>query len=310
MFVSSRGLIKSCFKHNINPISSNSVIDSSLLEGHLPGESIYVCSDALIIFSENFLPLIQHSFVLVSGDSDTSINKEFLEISAISKILSNKYLVCWFAQNLATIDPKLVALPIGMDYHTMWQRPGFWGLTSMSPIAQENLLINTFSESPEFDKRYFNAYCNWKLSMNRGDRQDCFDKVDKSLCYFEESNIPRNSSWRRQSECMFVISPEGAGIDCHRTWEAILLGCIPIVKINPLTSLFIDLPVLLVNDWDEVRHDVMAKFYQSLPNRKFNFSVLFLQYWVAKIKNNYLIADELNQITMGDFRKIITKKTG
>ena len=32
----------------------------------------------------------------------------------------------------------------------------------------------------------------------------------------------------------FIYSPEGTGIDCHRTWEALYLNTIPIMKRNHL----------------------------------------------------------------------------
>ena len=32
----------------------------------------------------------------------------------------------------------------------------------------------------------------------------------------------------------FVISPEGNGVDCHRHYEILMAGCIPIMEDNPL----------------------------------------------------------------------------
>jgi len=50
---------------------------------------------------------------------------------------------------------------------------------------------------------------------------------------------------------MFVPSPAGNGIDCHRTWEALYLGAVPVV----LRSEYFgesDWPVLLVDSWSEL----------------------------------------------------------
>jgi hypothetical protein len=52
---------------------------------------------------------------------------------------------------------------------------------------------------------------------------------------------------------LFVISPPGNGIDCHRTWESIYLGAVPVVKRGFLAdSLLAKLPILAVNEWQEV----------------------------------------------------------
>lgn len=306
-FVASRGLLKSCGCHNQSPISSISHIDINLLKNHKQNGSIYVCTDALNNFAINFLPKINEPFVLVSGDSDIPITN--INDFTISTILNNKYLLSWYAQNLSTIHPKLFHLPIGLDYHTMWEKPGIWGLSAISPIAQENMLISTLSSSPEFTKRYLTFYCNWHFQLSRGDRQDCYNRIDKTMCYFEPNFVPRSSAWVRQAECMFVLSPEGVGIDCHRTWEAILLGCIPIVKRNAISNLFVDLPVLIVDDWSEVTRDTMIAYINTYSEKKFNFSSLFSQHWTRKITMLPNNVSSLDNITHSDFRKILTRTT-
>ena len=307
-FLSSRGILKSCDLHNKKPVSSRPEIDSDLLPRQRPGQSIYVCTDALIDFAINFLPQLQSPFVLVSGDSDVPVNEPLISDPAIQKILSSEYLIHWYAQNLAAQHPKMHALPIGLDYHTMWERPGLWGITAISPLAQENALINNLASSPEFGQRYLAAYCNWHFAMGRGDRQACFDQIDKSACFFEANAVPRNSTWLRQAECMFVVSPEGAGMDCHRTWEALFLGCIPVLKRNPLTPLFEKLPVLLVDDWGQVNKNTMLDFAGTLSTQKFDFSSLFQAHWMKKMAG--LNADIMEHMTYGEFRKLLTRKTG
>jgi len=307
-FVSSRGILKSCGCHNLDPLSSHAELDPELLANHRPGGSVYVCTDALQRFALDFLPRITSPFVLVSGDSDSPINEAFLANPAIALLLASENLLAWHAQNLLAQHPKLHLLPIGMDYHTMWQLPGMWGITAMSPMAQENSLLNTLAASPDFQLRYVTAYCNWHFVIGRGDRQECFEKVDKSVCFFEVNAVPRNSTWLRQAECMFVVSPEGAGMDCHRTWEAILLGCVPIVKKNAISSLFAELPVLVVEDWQEVHRETLMNYFQTLPDRKFDFSPLFRQYWMQKIEGRS--PHILDPMSYADFRKLLTRKTG
>ena len=41
------------------------------------------------------------------------------------------------------------------------------------------------------------------------------------------------------SSYKFALSPEGNGIDCHRTWECLYLGVIPIVKKSVALSFFL-----------------------------------------------------------------------
>ena len=307
-FIASRGLLKTCVCHNQNPLSSAAHIDADLLAAHRAGASIYVCTEALGDFASNYLPRIEVPFVLVTGDSDVPITEAMLADEVMGRIIHSDLLVAWYAQNLAVDHPKILHLPIGLDYHTMWKKPGSWGMTAISPIAQEHTLLSTLEASPAFNQRYFLGYCNWQFAMKHGDRRECYGKVDKSVCFFERHPVSRHSTWLRQSECMFVISPEGVGIDCHRTWEALLLGCIPVIKRNPLVALFEHLPVLIVDDWSEVNKSNLLSCAKAFGSRQFDFSSLFTAHWSARIAGHQNVV--LPPMTGREFRKLLTRKTG
>jgi hypothetical protein len=306
-FVSSRGLLKSCANRNFNPISSSEIINDNIIDKFEAYDSIYICADALENFSNNVLNRIEHPFVLVSGDSDRKIDEKLISQEVISRIVNHKNLINWHAQNLVFEHVKLKQLPIGLDYHTMWEHPGIWGLAKQSPIAQEHTLISTLSNSYDLEKRYFACYCNWHFAIERGDREDCYNKIDKSTCLIEPNKLPRISTWKRQADCVFVISPEGAGIDCHRTWEALLLGCIPVIKKSNFSKIFNNLPVVIVEDWEEVNQKNLLNHYQKLNERKYDFSKLFLKYWKNEINNQEVF--KMPDMTIKEFKNILTQKS-
>ena len=74
-------------------------------------------------------------------------------------------------------------------------------------------------------------------------------------------------------------------MDCHRTWEALCLGCIPIVKAPNFSKLFENLPVLIVNDWNDVTKELLDKTIKNFKTKTFNYDKLELKYWVNKFKN-------------------------
>jgi hypothetical protein len=80
----------------------------------------------------------------------------------------------------------------------------------------------------------------------------------------------------------FVLSPHGNGLDCHRTWEALCLGCIPIVKTSGLDPLFEDLPVWIVREWSDVTADAMREVVDMFQGRTFKTDRLTLTFWTSK----------------------------
>jgi len=78
----------------------------------------------------------------------------------------------------------------------------------------------------------------------------------------------------------FVISPEGNGIDCHRHYEALMAGCIPIVEDSSLIRCkYGDVPFLFTTDYSEITREYLAKKYEEMIDKMWDFRKLFLSYW-------------------------------
>jgi len=89
----------------------------------------------------------------------------------------------------------------------------------------------------------------------------------------------------------FVISPEGNGIDCHRHYEALMAGCIPIMEDNPLIrEKYKGLPILYTKDYSEINASYLNKKYTEMLDQTYDFSRLFLSFYSLedqnKIKSN------------------------
>lgn len=307
-FVSSRGILRSCNIHDPSPVSgSTEVALPGLADDNYLFDTIYVCADAILHFIEHSLPIIYRPFVLVTGDSILAITHELCGDPRVQPLLQSKLLFSWYAQNCAVDHPKIFKLPLGMDYHTMWQKPNTWGLGKQSPVAQEYALLKVLSGARDFQQRIFGGYCNWHFEKDRGDRVECLNEINRKLCFFEKYPLPRLTSWTRQAEFMFVISPEGKGLDCHRTWEAIILGCIPVMKKSKISSLFENLPIIELNDWTEYQQGALMIQRELCMQKKYDYSSLFLNYWKAKI--GLTRVPTLPKMTMNEFKHFLVNDT-
>lgn len=292
--VNSRSILFACDVHPDDPRSSHAntdYLDSiipklktyfALQPGNHP-PSIYVQSDGLAYFTKEVLPKIDRPFILISGDSDLPINHSTLG-SHLDTLLNNLYLVKWFAQNRDVDAPKISTLPIGINIHNLWSNPLEWGGGFILPTLQE-LQLQTIAENAlSFLSREQKIFCNWHFSLDRADRRDCLEKIDKSICFFQPEPRPMVETWEMQSQFQFVLSPHGAGFDCHRTWEALLLGCVPIVKAAKINDLFEGLPVVAVNHWQEINPSFLENAAQEIARKTFNLEKLSMRYWKSQIK--------------------------
>ena len=87
------------------------------------------------------------------------------------------------------------------------------------------------------------------------------------------------------SNYKFIISPEGNGIDCHRHYEALMYGCIPIIERNPLTEKkYKNLPVLWTTDYSEITEEYLNNVYEDFLKKEYDFSSLFLSSYQFQIQ--------------------------
>jgi hypothetical protein len=283
LFVSSRGLLKSCDVYN-NKINSSDVhLDLDKYLSIKKNDIVYVCNSAIQNFFKNIFPLIKEPFVLVSGDSDVSTPFEGFE-----SYINEDKLIVWFSQNLTISHPKIKNLPIGLDYHTISKPDEVhpWG-QGMLPVEQENLLIQIKNISPDLFNRKFACYINfhfpyWDINK-RGDRQECLNKIDKTICWLEPNYLQRYDTWKHMSQFVFVICPFGGGYDTHRLWEALILDCIPIIKTSGLDPLLEDMNVCIVQDWSQVNQEFLLNYIKNIKHR--NYNKLRLEYWIDLIKS-------------------------
>ena len=77
------------------------------------------------------------------------------------------------------------------------------------------------------------------------------------------------------------------GIDCYRTWEAISLYSIPIVKRSNFTERLNEsnLPILIVDQYKDITKHLLISNVDKIKN-KFNTEPCFNNYWKNILTNN------------------------
>ena len=293
--VCSRGILKSCDIHSKMPVSSIRRLIEYDYGIEMDDENdnpvtIYICSSAIPEF-RRILYSIPYRFILVTGDCDESCWEDlFGSKNDFLMFIENDKIIHWFSQNCTGSHPKLTQIPIGMDYHTMSNRDTSWGPRA-SPREQEMLLLAIAKTAKPWNERKHKtmAYSNFHFALTTKfaqDRRDAIAQIPAECIFYEPEHCIRIKSWKTQIEYSFIISPHGGGLDCHRTWEALALGCIPIVKTSALDPLFEGLPVWIVKEWSDVSKKSMTHILKDFSNKNaiFSYDKMNLAYWMEKIR--------------------------
>ena len=271
------------------------------------GETLFVHPDLLIEFTNTLLPTLTVPFVLVTGCSDYTFPMHYPKESNL--ILRNPVVLKWYAQNCAMKVGKFEQLPIGMDYHSHvsprmdtlfeglpiveegtdlegegWVEVDPHPVTTTSseypPNQQESdilSLLSTLKESLCYGNFHF-----FTESRYGGDREEAKQAIPSNCIFYEKERISREKVFEKMAKYKYVISPFGNGLDCYRTWEALALGCIPIIRSSGLDSLFKGLPVMIVNSWSEVTREKLDTFVPDYSQ----IEKITLDYWMRRLNSH------------------------
>lgn len=228
------------------------------------GDTIFLSGWDLEFFFSAIHPHIKRHYILVTHHTDAPVPGTF------TRYLEEETLAAWFSQN-CSIDyhPKFFPIPIGLANR-------YW--------PHGNIDILSYEREHRSPRRDVLLYMNFNVWTNRSEREPIwFGFKNKSFCRVASPTRDFRSYLRDLAQSEFVLSPRGNGLDCHRHWEALLMGAIPVIKHSTLDPLFEGLPVLLINDWNEVTEEFLCAAYSRIKSQKIDLEKLFAPYWFEKI---------------------------
>ena len=126
----------------------------------------------------------------------------------------------------------------------------------------------------EHNKTVLCAVMDWTDDRRRGNnlinRRNILEKLKNNGINNNFTN--GNNYFETLPNYKFVISPEGNGIDCHRHYEALLSGCIPIIERNPLIEKkYEGCPILYTTSYEEINEEYLNNKYLEMLEQKFDF---------------------------------------
>lgn len=234
------------------------------------GDTVFVDYLCLEEFGRDILPRIKDQVILITSNygygADCSMPGPY------DYLLNEEKIAVWFIQNIDRApSKKLIPIPIGIA-NKHWDHGNTNLFNQFIPISISKQMRSIF------------LYLNYTPHPFRSDCTDYFTQIGAK---FEQPKL-FGDYLKDLTEAVFVISPPGNGIDCHRTWEALLLGCYPVVKKTTLSPLYEGLPVVVVDDWSEVTQEFLFNKYRELRSQKWSREKLYAPYWfdqVRKIQN-------------------------
>lgn len=230
------------------------------------GDTVFVDFGCFELFATEYLPRIENRFILITanyGHGDDPVPGRYGYLAYHPKISA------WFLQNLdREVVGNIIPIPIGIASR-------HWGHGNIDIFTRVIAEVQTKKKVKDIL-----MYVNLTF---RPERADCIEYF-KKLKIKNEKFKPLGGYLLDLARSDFVICPRGNGLDTHRLWEALLLGSYPVVQTSTLNPLYEDLPVVVVNQWEEVTPEFLEKKKIEFDQKIWNTSKLYAPYWFDKVK--------------------------
>jgi hypothetical protein len=253
---------------------------------------------------------IQRKYILITASNDDTCvpyyeypaNNERI-VEKTNEILKSSFLISWYTKNACIVHEKIKPVPLGPKWQ--WRSTAFFGedktetlsilkklcLSPDEMIKNSELDLCTFEPHKCLKKNllYFN-FTAWttnepKFKPHTNIRNQVIDDL-KNKGFQYNDNTGFESYMNELTSYKFCVSPPGRGIDTHRTWEALMVGTIPIILSSPLNDLYKTLPCIVVDDFSIITKEFLNETYKEIIEKEYDYSILYTEYWKKQIEND------------------------
>lgn len=211
---------------------------------------IFVYAEMVGAFFARIVPHLDQPFVLITHNADENIDARYRALA------DHPRLIHWFAQNVAIAHPKLTALPIGIA-NAQWPHGDAAAVARVAAQARpqgRGLYVNFLvSTNPAVRGPLHAALADKPFSI-MGRRAARLAKPVNAVLrglrlpyVYRGHGLPFAGYLADMAKWQFCVSPPGNGLDCHRTWEALCVGVVPVMSTRPV-GLLDGLPVIVLDD--------------------------------------------------------------
>ena len=212
---------------------------SSIKPGEVKDNDVVFLNTGLknIYFSE-YHNLINSKYILLTHNSDESINKEDL------KYLDEK-IIHWFAMKLnIRMNDKLTPLPAGLENKRYFAN-GI--ISNFEKVERSNKLDKKF-------KKIDKIFCSFNEMTNIDERKPLLNIVQNRDDVYIKRFSNNIEYLTNLSLYKYNLCPEGNDFESHRMWETLFYENTPIVKKNNVNLNFVELgvPLIVLEDWNDI----------------------------------------------------------
>ena len=231
---------------------------------------VFLKTDLLEIFFTFYHPYINEKYILITHNSDNSLNEKDLNY------FDNK-IIHWFATKLnAKSTDTITALCYGLE-NRRYLKNGRIGLFKKI-IKNKNI------------QKQERVLCSFNPSTNPTQREPLLEIAKSKNDFIDIKNFSKSKEYLETlSTYLFNLCPEGNDFESHRIWESLLFNCTPIVEKNNVNDNFYNMgvPLIMLDKWGDLESLTIEDLkLLNIKNKDKNYEQFSsLNFWIEKINH-------------------------
>jgi len=205
-------------------------------------------------------------FTVITHNCDENVDESYLPLPP--------NVIKWYSQNVNVQHPLIESIPIGLENERWFKN-----------VRKKEIMLKKLQEVGYVKGL---VYMNHDTSRNRQERKMLYDMFIER-CWVNVESGKNGESFEKYIDNIcnhfFVICPAGNGMDTHRLWETLYMGSIPIVRRDNNNRFYTDLPILFVDNWEELSMEWLKEERTRIKVTQWNMEKLTFEYWKNKIRN-------------------------
>ena len=228
---------------------------------------VFLKTDLKEIYFNHYHQSIKSKYILVTHNSDISIEKE--DLSFLDDKIKH-----WFAAKLNVLaSNKLTALPYGLE-NRRWLKNG--------------LVKNFKSELSKNINKNERILCSFNPNTNLMERAPLVDIARNKQEIIDIRNFSKSKTYIKElSNYSFNLCPEGNNFESHRIWESLIFKTTPIVINNIVNQNFYNMgiPLIMLDNWNDLSNlDINDLKRINEENLEKNYEIFVnLNFWKSQI---------------------------
>ncbi|CAH1777421.1 unnamed protein product [Owenia fusiformis] len=269
------------FDENINTPNVRKVLDCLP-----PIPILYSKGDPKIV--KSFIKQLGHhlkpGYILLTGQTD------YESPGNNTRSLDNFMILRWYGSNPDIAHPKFRPIPLGLNCYEHGEAMQRYNNKYGDNIKEKMQNNRKRMENGDIQKLAVVNFGFTHPTRQSVKTQLCTEKYPFVECQDKlwANNITGNKKltllYERLSKYPFWVAPRGNGLDTHRIWEALYVGSIPIVQRSLLDPLFKDLPVLLIDNYEDLTEKLLKETLIKFSDMDIDTKTLHRNYWWREIE--------------------------